>query len=203
MTWHVIRDSGDYHCVAKNDHPPIIVKTIRLNVMCKSGVLITKRELMRLFQVGPEVRAVRAELLVEVGRTARLGCEVRGYPAPGTGWYKDDRGDYLDLQHWLIKLIKYTCQWWTSLYFKSWSPARNTWWTALGQTQIQLARWKPFLTLERYEEHQFRLLLLFLAITFILRWATPTGECTSARLRTAWGWGRQSWCWKVSLSIEV
>ena len=92
---HVIRDSGDYHCVAKNDHPPIIVKTIRLNVMCKSGALWTKRELMRLFQVGPEVRAVRAELLVEVGRTARLGCEVRGYPAPETGWYKDDRGDYL------------------------------------------------------------------------------------------------------------
>ena len=76
--------------------------------MCKSGVLITKRELMRLFQVGPEVRAVRAELLVEVGRTARLGCEVRGYPAPGTGWYKDDRGDYRDLQHWLIIKYKYT-----------------------------------------------------------------------------------------------
>ena len=165
------------------------------------------------------MRAVRAELLVEVGRTARLGCEVRGYPAPGTGWYKDDRGDYLDLQHWLmydklmnnikcsLRIYRLTYdlawQWWTSLYFKSWSPARNTLWTALGQTQIQLARWKPFLTSERYDEHQFWLLLLFFAITFILRWATPTGECTSARLRTAWGWGRQSWCWKVSLSIEV
>ena len=39
------------------------------------------------------MRAVRAELLVEVGRTARLGCEVRGYPAPETGWYKDEAGE--------------------------------------------------------------------------------------------------------------
>ena len=36
---------------------------------------------------------MRAELLVEVGRTARLGCEVRGYPAPETGWYKDETGE--------------------------------------------------------------------------------------------------------------
>ena len=47
----------------------------------------------RLFLVGPEVRAARPELLAEVGRTVRLGCEVRGYPAPGTAWYKDETGD--------------------------------------------------------------------------------------------------------------
>ena len=47
----------------------------------------------RLFLVGPEVRAARPELLVEVGRTARLGCEVRGYPAPRTVWVKDETGD--------------------------------------------------------------------------------------------------------------
>ena len=29
------RDSGDYSCIAKNGHPPTIVKSIRLNVMCK------------------------------------------------------------------------------------------------------------------------------------------------------------------------
>ena len=43
------------------------------------------------------MRAVRAELLVEVGKTARLGCEVRGYPAPETGWYKDEAGEIIDL----------------------------------------------------------------------------------------------------------
>ena len=47
----------------------------------------------RLFLVGPEVRAARPELLAEVGRTVRLGCEGRGYPAPGTAWYKDETGD--------------------------------------------------------------------------------------------------------------
>ena len=87
-----IRDSGDYHCVAKNDHPPAIVKTIRLNVMCKVLIKI-EIQIKRLFLVGPEVRAVRPELLAEVGRTARLGCEVRGYPAPGTAWYKDETGE--------------------------------------------------------------------------------------------------------------
>ena len=29
------QDAGDYLCVAKNDHPPAIVKTIKVNVMCK------------------------------------------------------------------------------------------------------------------------------------------------------------------------
>ena len=43
--------------------------------------------------VGPEVRAVRSELIVEVGRTARLGCEVRGYPAPRIAWVKEGTGD--------------------------------------------------------------------------------------------------------------
>ena len=43
--------------------------------------------------VGPEVRAVRSELMVEVGRTARLGCEVRGYPAPRTAWVKEGTGN--------------------------------------------------------------------------------------------------------------
>ena len=43
--------------------------------------------------VGPEVRVVRPEVMVEVGRTARLGCEVRGYPAPGTAWVKEGTGD--------------------------------------------------------------------------------------------------------------
>ena len=38
-------------------------------------------------------RAVSPELLVEVGRTARLGCEVRGYPAPRTAWVKEGTGD--------------------------------------------------------------------------------------------------------------
>ena len=47
----------------------------------------------RLFLVGPEVRAARPELLAEVGRTARLGCEVRGYPVPGTAWVKEGTGD--------------------------------------------------------------------------------------------------------------
>ena len=46
-----------------------------------------------LFIVGPEVSAVRPELLVEVGRTVRLGCEVRGWPAPDTAWYRDGSGD--------------------------------------------------------------------------------------------------------------
>ena len=50
-------------------------------------------QMKRLFLVGPEVRAARPELLVEVGRTARLGCEVRGYPAPRTVWVKDETGD--------------------------------------------------------------------------------------------------------------
>ena len=39
------------------------------------------------------MRAVRPELLVEVGRTARLACEVRGCPAPLTAWYRDGSGD--------------------------------------------------------------------------------------------------------------
>ena len=39
------------------------------------------------------MRAVRPKLLVEVGRTARLACEVRGFPAPFTAWYRDGRGD--------------------------------------------------------------------------------------------------------------
>ena len=29
------RDSGDYLCIASNNYPPPIVKTIRLNVMCE------------------------------------------------------------------------------------------------------------------------------------------------------------------------
>ena len=43
-----------------------------------------------LCSVGPEVRALRPELLVELGRTARLGCEVRGYPGPEIEWLKDE-----------------------------------------------------------------------------------------------------------------
>ena len=33
----IFRDAGDYECVARNDHPPSIMKTIRLNVMCKKA----------------------------------------------------------------------------------------------------------------------------------------------------------------------
>ena len=43
--------------------------------------------------VGPEVKAVRPELMVDLGRTARLGCEVRGYPAPRTAWVKEGEGE--------------------------------------------------------------------------------------------------------------
>ena len=43
--------------------------------------------------VGPEVRAVRPELMVELGRTARLGCEVRGYPAPRIAWVREGSGE--------------------------------------------------------------------------------------------------------------
>ena len=46
-----------------------------------------------LIIVGPEVSAVRPELLVDVGSTVRLGCEVRGCPAPDTAWYRDGAGD--------------------------------------------------------------------------------------------------------------
>ena len=52
-----------------------------------------KTHTKRLSLVGPEVRAVRPELLAEVGRTARLGCEVRGYPAPRIAWVKEGTGD--------------------------------------------------------------------------------------------------------------
>ena len=69
---------------------------------CVSHGSWTERRMQWLFQVGPEVRAVRAELLVEVGRTARLGCEVRGYPAPETGWYKDEAGEIRLDKPWLI-----------------------------------------------------------------------------------------------------
>ena len=30
------RDGGDYLCVARNNHPPPIMKTIRINVMCRT-----------------------------------------------------------------------------------------------------------------------------------------------------------------------
>ena len=29
------REAGDYRCVARNGHPPAIVKTVRLHVMCE------------------------------------------------------------------------------------------------------------------------------------------------------------------------
>ena len=38
------------------------------------------------------MKAVRPELLVKVGRTARLACEVRGCPTPLTVWYRDGLG---------------------------------------------------------------------------------------------------------------
>ena len=77
--------------------------------------------------------------MVEVGRTARLGCEVRGYPAPGTAWYKDETGDSEPLEgdRGMMKILQ------------SWCPVKNIWWTAIGQTQKQVARWKPSLILER------------------------------------------------------
>ena len=52
------------------------------------------------FIVGPEVSAVRPELLVDVGSTVRLGCEVRGCPAPDTAWYRDGAGDQGTMRKW-------------------------------------------------------------------------------------------------------
>ena len=47
--------------------------------------------------VGPEVRAARPEQLAEVGGGARVGCVVRGHPAPATAWYKDETGQIREL----------------------------------------------------------------------------------------------------------
>jgi len=68
------RDSGDYMCVAKNGHPPAIVKTIKLNVM-----------------FGPEVSAVRPEVFARLGFKAKLVCSVDAYPTPQISWYKDGK----------------------------------------------------------------------------------------------------------------
>ena len=46
---------------------------------------------------------MRPELMVEVGRTVRLGCEVRGYPAPQTAWYREGTGDQQTVsEYWSI-----------------------------------------------------------------------------------------------------
>ena len=49
--------------------------------------------------VGPEVRAARPEQLAEVGGGARVGCVVRGHPAPATAWYKDETGQIREQTH--------------------------------------------------------------------------------------------------------
>lgn len=41
---------------------------------------------------GPEVSATGAEVLVVLGRRAKLGCSVTGFPAPTVTWYKDGQG---------------------------------------------------------------------------------------------------------------
>ena len=48
-------------------------------------------ELQNVFKVGPEVSAIRPELLVQQGSTTKLGCHIRGYPAPTVHWLKDEK----------------------------------------------------------------------------------------------------------------
>ena len=74
---------------------------------------------------------------------------------------------------------------------------RNTWWTEPGQIR-QLASCTLSFTLERYGA-VFKLSPG--SKNFInIRWATLTGEFTSARLATLWDKAEPLCCWKVTFN---